>query len=178
MLNPTKIQTTKLQKPFLRQLRNPLHYRPRKPSAKLKQSKFQVYERTAFVSQFLNNLAQRRLAAEEKEKRRLRDQRLKEQKQTSKKAAKSKEEEKGAIDKEVDQEADNDTAVPEATKTGELPKLLPQDFLQQYAKEEKAEKKRMHLSAKDFEKMAEEEELKEQKQNSKKRHLSQGRQVG
>ncbi|KAI8582737.1 hypothetical protein K450DRAFT_226672 [Umbelopsis ramanniana AG] len=121
--------------------------------------------------------AQAKLAAEEKEKRRLRDQRLKEQKQTSKKATKSKKEEvKDTIDEEA--EADNDTAEPEAPKTGELPKLLPQDFLQQYAKEEKAEKKRMHLSAKDFERIAEEEELKEQKQNSKKRHLSQGRQVG
>jgi hypothetical protein len=123
-----------------------------------------------------------RLAAEEKEKRRLRDQRLKDQKQTSKKVAKSKKETKETVEEDEDEELadadNNDTAESEAPKTGELPKLLPQDFLQQYAKEEMAEKKRMHLSAKDFERMAEEEELKEQKQNSKKRHLSQGRQVG
>lgn len=129
-----------------------------------------------------------RLAAEEKEKRRLRDQRLKEQKQASKKTASKKKqqdetakvEEKGEDHTGVEEDVtvDESNAVEQPIQKTSLPKLLPQEFLEQFAKDEKAEKKRVHLSAKDFERMAEEEEMKAQKQKSKKRNLTQGKQVG
>lgn len=131
---------------------------------------------------------QYRLVAEEKEKRRLKDQRLKEQKKGSKKVAKKEKKNEEEETKEIEHKEGAEADIEEnhimeeseeaAPKSNQLPKLLPQEFLEQFAKDEKAEKKRVHLSAKDFERMAEEEELKEQHQKSKKRNLAQGKQVG
>ncbi|KAJ2963782.1 hypothetical protein NQZ79_g1223 [Umbelopsis isabellina] len=136
----------------------------------------------ALQSEKAERQAKLKLAAEEKEKRRLKDQRLKEQKESSKKVTKK--EKKQQVTNE-DEEEDvvneikaDEAATVESHESKQVPKLLPQELLEQFSKEEKAEKKRIHLSAKDFERMAEEEEQKQKKQKSKKRNLTEGKQIG
>lgn len=109
---------------------------------------------------------------------------MKEQKESSKKVTKKgKKQQITKEDDDDEEEAENEIEADEATpeesrELKQVPKLLPQELLEQFSKEEKAEKKRIHLSAKDFERMAEEEELKQKKQKSKKRNLTDGKQVG
>ncbi|KAG2179090.1 hypothetical protein INT43_001940 [Umbelopsis isabellina] len=137
----------------------------------------------ALQSEQAERQAKLKLAAEEKEKRRLKDQRLKEQRESSKKVTKKEKKQKITIEDNDEEEARNEIEADEVTtveshESKQVPKLLPQELLEQFSKEEKAEKKRIHLSAKDFERMAEEEEQKQKKQKSKKRNLTEGKQIG
>ncbi|KAL0081472.1 hypothetical protein J3Q64DRAFT_1808928 [Phycomyces blakesleeanus] len=120
-----------------------------------------------------------RLAQLKKEKRRQRDQILKEQKATSKRgikqkavkkvAEKEKEEKEDEVNEdeaEEDEAEEADEADEEAEETTSTKKLLPTDLLAQFAEEEKATRKRNHMSLEDFERLEEEEE--EEKRKTKK----------
>ncbi|KAI9313562.1 hypothetical protein BX666DRAFT_708197 [Dichotomocladium elegans] len=123
------------------------------------------------------------LHALEKEKRRLRDQKLKEQKQNSKRQKKTKEvevaeeeEEKQAADEETvaeqEEEADESSSSNNDNNTNTTAsdtRLLPAELLAQAAADEKSIGKRSHLTAADFERMEKEEQEKAAERMNKKR---------
>lgn len=115
-----------------------------------------------------------RLAAEEKEKRRQRDQHLKEQKENSKRQLKDLEKKAKS-----EKEAKEFLAREEKRKLKPEPELLPQDLLAQALIEEEEEsRKRKHVTTEEFEKMIAEQEAEEAKKSKKRKNTNNGRSVG
>lgn len=172
-------------KPSPKRSRNRRHY-AKQQHCKLNTMQIAPFSRT-------NNGS--RVVAQEKERRRQRDARLKEMKQGSKRqlkeqaqkllesAAKSEEEEQA---KEQVKEGENEgSSTTEVEEENNKRRLLPADLLAKAAEEEKEEvskkRKNQHLTAKDFERMAAEEAAAEEAERKKKRlrkAAAQERQVG
>lgn len=147
------------------------------PKRKPKQSKLDTKTNPFII---LPSLFYHRVAAEEKEKRRLRDQVLKEQKEGSKrqvkqieKKSKKEQSDKEFLAREEKRKLAKETAVEDEAN------LLPDDLLAQaLIEEEEASRKRKHVSTEEFEKMIAEQEAEEKKKSKKRKSTIDGRSVG
>jgi hypothetical protein len=120
-----------------------------------------------------------RLAAAEKEKRRQRDQLLKEQKEGSKRQAKEleKKAKKEKLEKQYHEKMEKRKLKQQDIVDED--NFLPTDLLQQALIEEQEEsKKRKHVTAEEFERMLAEQEEEEKKRSKKRKSVKEGRNVG
>ncbi|KAI8138565.1 hypothetical protein BJV82DRAFT_288087 [Fennellomyces sp. T-0311] len=132
---------------------------------------------TVLQNQKIKNEMLARAAAKDKERRRQQEEWLKEQKQGSKREQKQKRKQV----EEVEEVEEEDEAAELQDETQDNDGLLPAELLAQAAQEKELAKAETHLRAEDFERLAAEMEVAEQKkeQRKKRRKTEAGmRQVG